>query len=239
MSSTKKKGIIVLVSGWAGSGKDTIGDVFVRCGFNRFSSADPLKDMTSVNYGLDRADMNLQRAKIAPILSRPVVAEDDWAADIQNKLRLHFRTADGESINPRFDYHISRGDNDKIMRWMGKPLYWTLRALLILEGQTKRAFNPGFWILHIKELKGKHRYMIVTDWRFLNELDVVKEEMQEEYDIVTIRVDVETPPPSEDVSERSLDNYKGFDYRIINKKDGLDKFHTFIENEIISKLSID
>lgn len=50
-----EKPIVVLVSGWMGSGKDTLVDRLVKQhGFVRFGFADELKDDVSKEMGFDR-----------------------------------------------------------------------------------------------------------------------------------------------------------------------------------------
>jgi hypothetical protein len=47
---------IVLLSGWSGSGKDTIGKLLTtQKGFRRYAFADPVKDQAAKRYGFGRA----------------------------------------------------------------------------------------------------------------------------------------------------------------------------------------
>jgi hypothetical protein len=55
--------LIVMISGWAGSGKDTAAAVLVALGFARFGFADELKDHVASTYGVPRGQMDTQEGK--------------------------------------------------------------------------------------------------------------------------------------------------------------------------------
>lgn len=55
---------IILLSGWAGSGKDTVADYLVSYhGFKKFAFANPLKDLASELFGFPRELANSQEGK--------------------------------------------------------------------------------------------------------------------------------------------------------------------------------
>lgn len=63
--------------------------------------------------------------------------------------------------------------------------------------------------------------IIVTDVRFKKEIDVVKEKFNNVISIGVIREEYEsdlTIEQQKDITEISLDNYNGYDYKIINNK---------------------
>jgi len=55
---------IILLSGYAGSGKDTVGDILVKdYGYTRFAFADRLKQYVSTKYSINRELMETQEGK--------------------------------------------------------------------------------------------------------------------------------------------------------------------------------
>ena len=55
---------IILLSGYAGSGKDTVGDILVKDhGYTRFAFADRLKQYVSTKHSIDRGLMETQEGK--------------------------------------------------------------------------------------------------------------------------------------------------------------------------------
>lgn len=74
-----------MVSGWKGSGKDTVvGYLSERYGlFQRFAFADELKDNSARCYQLDRSSMDDVARKESPILTLPVVSKDTYSGLMQ------------------------------------------------------------------------------------------------------------------------------------------------------------
>lgn len=57
---------IVLLAGWAGSGKDLFGAYLTKNrGYKRYAFADPVKDLVAPAYGLDRASLDTAEGKAA------------------------------------------------------------------------------------------------------------------------------------------------------------------------------
>lgn len=54
---------LYMISGKAGSGKDFLGNILEKRGFNRFAFADHLKEMTSFLYRIPIQDLNTQEGK--------------------------------------------------------------------------------------------------------------------------------------------------------------------------------
>jgi cytidylate kinase len=64
--------MIVAVSGWKGSGKDTAAKILVeKYGFRRVAFADVLKDMVADQYGIVRSHCDDPAFKEKPIMSMP------------------------------------------------------------------------------------------------------------------------------------------------------------------------
>jgi hypothetical protein len=82
---------IVLLAGWAGTGKDLFGAYLTQNhGFRRYAFADPVKEMVALTHGIDRASLNTAEGKAAthPYTGKIVrdilieVAEDARAHDL-------------------------------------------------------------------------------------------------------------------------------------------------------------
>ncbi len=99
----------------------------------------------------------------------------------------------------------------------GYPVYWCPRALAILKGSTNRAVDPNFWTQKafsmMLALRLSKRPTVVTDVRYKSEVKQFAEKFPNE--VVFIRINRHKESPSNDASERDLDNEK-FDYVIDN-----------------------
>jgi hypothetical protein len=98
-----------------------------------------------------------------------------------------------------------------------KSGYWTPRALLILEGSSKRAVNSNYWVRQVIEEVKKHpdRKYVISDLRYTSEADTFKMLIPRE-EIYLLRVDrAGLDPGTQDPSERDLDLYS-FDGKVFN-----------------------
>jgi len=228
-SVPKKRKTVIVVSGWKGSGKDTLADFLVyNHGFERFAFADALKDYVATEYEIDRISMDDPNKKEQPILSKPVIVEDSFAWTVVKMVYTHLATSTG--AHPKVDtkYRLTR-DDEGIVRWKEYELYWTPRAALICEGSLKRTINLYHWVDRVGHMiLNTCDRAVIADWRYRREADRIRELLEIIADIYYIRVDVEGPPVSTDASERSLDDFTGFHARILNTKDGFDKYHAKI-----------
>lgn len=205
---------IVLLSGYKGCGKDTFGGYLVeRHGYVRFAFADYLKNLVAEQYKLDRRMLDDEKIKEAPLLHYPVIAKDNFGEFIHTIVRCHFRTSDGRIPTQETT----------------ETLYWTPRAILIAEGMMKRAIKSDYWVEKIKDVDPNSN-IVVTDFRFPNEYHTLVG-MMDGARIVTLRIDTQSSSTATDSSERSLDNFM-FDGRILNRKDGLEKYYKEIEKLI-------
>jgi len=96
------------------------------------------------------------------------------------------------------------------------------RNLLVKVAATLRKINPTFFVDHLIDRIQEARMgtgSVITDWRYPNELDRLKEEFPDA-EIVTIRVyrrhhsngKIINLPTKDDLSERSLDHEERIDY---------------------------
>lgn len=190
--------MIILLSGWRKSGKDTSADYLVQhYAMKKLSFAKALKDHVCDKYKLTEEDVNDQRYKEQRLMSLPIKGGDEFAKSIYKSL--------WSELAPSYD------EDDT------NEAYWTPRALCILEGNIARTVNPNHWVDTIaKEINYKDTF-IISDFRFPNEYDRL-EELFGRDEIITVRINrFETINTVHD-SEHQLDNFP-FDFTINNKSD--------------------
>lgn len=215
-----EKNLIVAISGWKKSGKDTLGSALCDLGFKRLAFADALKERCAGDYRLSLGQVTDQTMKESPLLDRPVVVKDDRTAHLVRGLALEFRTEDGLRLRPDEELLIQY---DKTATTpYGKTLYWTPRAILIHEGGTKRAVDPDYWVHQIFTNKfffgdfQKGRSAVITDLRFKNEAETLRQAaLNKGFNLVLVRVNRFAVNPSTDATECDLDDYS-FDLTIEN-----------------------
>ena len=200
---------IFLISGWATAGKDHLAEHLVKNhNFIKFAFADELKKFTSSKYGFDIELTQSQEGKKCII----------------NGNKNSFGT--------------------------GPPFSCSVRDLLIEEGSSKRNSDPNFWCQNIVE---KISFMekindlkntvsggstgitatqvaplniVISDWRYHKEFNVISKVFKENFNITTIRVKKRNldESPVDSSSETQLDNFD-FDFIIQNNGD-----YTFNDN---------
>lgn len=183
---------VIALSGWKGSGKDTVADYILK-NYNakRVAFADPLKDMVAEEYGIPREDMDDPKKKDAPIFHLPVNPQDDFSLIIADFMKKEFR-------------------------FEGITHYWTPRALCILKGSTNRAVTSDYWVKRAISniVKSDADVCVITDMRYHSELEQLEYAFRSE--LVTIRINRFDSSPSTDPSERDLDD-ADLDYSLNNR----------------------
>jgi hypothetical protein len=211
------KTTIFALSGWKGSGKDTVAGLL--SGFTRVAFADKLKDTVATMFKVPRADLDDPAKKEAPILTMPVVATQAIPRIVIDKLIREFRLDEQQipTCGPGWhDYY----DTDGYLLQGNCRYYWTPRALCILIGTMMRTVIPSYWIdqtLDSIQVGGQY---VITDVRFPEEIRLLKDHARKLNAIVVfIRVNraeaIERSRLTTDESEHALDNYS-FDYCITN-----------------------
>lgn len=202
---------IVALSGWKGSGKDLVADYLVKNhGFKRISFADPLKDNVAEQYKLNRASLDDQNQKELPILDRPTIFTDGFSQSVGSFMFKEFR---GENGAVPSDFLIEEDGN--MLGISGRAtfqLYWTRRALCILEGSSKRTTDKDYWVKQAASKMTNGRY-VIADVRYKNELGALFRASPNS--VIAVRIERFSTSPSSDPSERDLDEYS-FPFRIDN-----------------------
>lgn len=216
--------IVLGISGWKKSGKDTAADFLINNnGFKRIAFADPLKDQAAKTYGIDISCMYDQDKKELPIIDMMVVTEDAFSRNLLSFMYKEFRTGAGSIPKDLFiDNEGNFLEASTMMR-----LYWTSRAILIMEGSVKRSVDSSHWVVKasnmIKDLhiESGHDKFVIADLRYRSEIKQLEHQFGDKF--VSLRINRFWRSDSVDPSERDLDGYP-FHYQIENTST-LDNFY--------------
>jgi len=232
---------VLAISGWKKSGKDTATDHLVaKYGASRVSFAGPLKDKVAEDFNIPREWLDDQDKKEKPILTLPVSPQDDFSLNVVRFMFKEFRTEKGE-IPHFFDEKLNMGvitfGGQNQDNYILEKLYQTPRSLAILEGSTKRAADPGYWVnqavLKICNKSAnqpieqyKKSVNVITDMRYKSEASQIKKAFPGNQAVI-IRINRFDISPSQDPSERDMDNYE-FDY-VIENRGTLEEFYRQVD----------
>ena len=222
---------VIALSGWKQSGKDTAADYLIKeHGFLRFGFADILKDMVAEQYNIPRESLDKPELKEQPLFQYPVNPQDDFSCMIAKFLVKEFATKFGNG-------EIGKQTSQFSEPWQHFDLFWTPRALAILEGSVKRSVTSQYWVQQvinqINNLKTPSKLIdgeakgnfVITDLRYRSEVAQLEEAFGENLQVVRIsRFD---SSPSSDPSERDLDDYKFSN--IIENKGTLEELYTKVD----------
>lgn len=178
---------VIALSGWKGSGKDTLAQYLVsQYEFTQLSFAARLKDLVANMYRLSRESLDSPAAKEAPLPSYPATPTDAFSEAVHTLLRSELRSG-----------------------------CWTPRALCILIGSMARSVDPNYWVRSVAEtiLANPENRYVISDMRYKSEADTLRLLIPE---LVTIRINRFETIDTLDPSERDLDTYK-FNYYVGNQ----------------------
>ena len=206
---------VIALSGYKGSGKDTVATMLSEYNYQRFSFADALKNQVAKQYDIDRTWLDDVNYKEKPLLRFPVNPTDKFAENIVNFMLGEFRDVNGFSIS----------DSE-----CQPDLFWTPRALDILEGNAKRAANKDYWVNQIidKINTSGCEYVVITDCRYKSEITSLREAFGD--NLTTVEVRRYADVASSDPSERDLEGVER-DIIINNTKD-LDNLLLEVTNKL-------
>lgn len=205
--------MIVCLSAWKRSGKDSAADILVNeFKFSKVSFANVLKDMVAEQYGIPRESLDNQALKEQPLFQYPASPQDDFS-----KMVVKFM--------------------EKEMKPDGNGnLYWTPRGLAILEGSVKRSVTSTYWTSRALSLIKPGDLAVIADLRYKSEVDQIRkyaESIGEK--ALIIRINRFDESPSTDPSERDMDDFKGFDV-VVENRSTLEEFQDKIREIIFSNL---
>lgn len=220
---------VIAISGWAKSGKDTAAlHLINKFGATRVAFADILKQMTADQYKIDLESLHDQNRKESPLEQYPVNPKDGFSLNLAKFLYKEFRTINGHRA---LDFHIDpSGAFMGVLDYFGntEQLYWTPRALAILEGSVKRTVDSSYWVQkaidNIYDQSNKDLF-VIADLRYRSEVSQLRAAFGK--NLITVRVNRFDSTPSNDPSENDLNDAK-FDV-IIENKGTLEEFLAKVE----------
>lgn len=198
---------LLVFSGFKQSGKDTLANYMIDShGFQRVAFADPLKDMVADKFDIPRASMDDPERKEAPLHNLPVAPQDPYSLMITKAMFKEFRTRHGKQVDDFYHGEALEGFTGIIGRDLHR-LYWTPRALCILEGSTNRAVDSSYWVkqaikrIEMAELLGVNG-IVISDLRYQSEMSQIRTAFGDKATFV--RINRFKDSPSSDPSEMNL-----------------------------------
>lgn len=205
--------MIVGLSAWKKSGKDHAAELLIKnFGFKRLAFADVLKDMVAEQYGIDRKSLDDQNLKEKAISFLPVEPKDNFSKMVTDFMVREF----------------AKGEDGK--------LYWTPRALAILEGSVKRSVNSTYWVSRALSKMKEGDKVVIADLRYRSEASQIREFADNnEIKSLLVRINRFEDTLSTDPSERDMDNFDGFD-SVVENKGTISEFESKILDIVKSSL---
>lgn len=137
---------IIGLTGFKGSGKDTFARLLTTYGYVKDSFASSLKDVLSIIFSWDRDMLE-------------GISEEDriWreTPDVWWENKLSWQTSMWKDKYPRFTPRVA--------------------MTLIATDMFRDKFNINIWKLSLERRITKHKKVVITDVRFPNEIDLIKE----------------------------------------------------------------
>lgn len=138
---------IVAVLGYAGSGKDTVGDYFVdKYTYERDSFANPLKDAVAAVFGWPREMLEGDTSDSRAWRESP----DTWW-----ERKLDWPSHPGSRISKSFTPRVA-------LQWFGTEVFRT-------------SFHDSIWIYSLENRLRRKEKVVITDCRFPNEVKVIRD----------------------------------------------------------------
>jgi len=207
--------VIIAFSGWKRSGKDSCASYLREVhGFRRLGFADVLKQMVCSEFDIPFSDMYDDSKKELALPQYPIFSKDATSRTLNDLLYKEFRTSDGQQP----DFVHTSPDTGQMFAVSGrdlKPLFHSIRSLCILKGSVNRSVDSDYWVNRaVQHLEDDQSY-VISDLRYKSEIEAIKKRLGPGDMFFTVRVNRFETSPSNDPSERELDDFK-FDYVIKN-----------------------
>jgi hypothetical protein len=180
---------VIALSGYKGSGKDTIALLLSKYGYIRTSFADPIKDLVSQKYRIPRSFCDDPERKELHLLEYKVDPQDNFSRMITQFMLGELPLFDGSR-------------------------YWSPRALCILEGSIARSVSSEYWVKRAMEQIDFHPFSVISDLRYKSEVKQLRDKYGSS--LLVVRINRFEKSESVDPSERDLDDFQ-FDIVIENK----------------------
>jgi hypothetical protein len=218
--------LVVALSGWKQSGKDTVANYLTKChNFTRVAFADSLKDLVAQEYDIPRNYLDDPKHKEMPLLKYAVFPKDKFSRLIAEFMVREFVDKDGNKPK-NYTYTDEADFKGEFITESGieaRTLYHCPRSLAILKGSTNRTVHSNFWVHAVVNkiafndypLKSNVMCYVIPDLRYKSEVEGLKTFLGPE-SLVTVRINRYNNISSVDPSERDLDDYT-FDYVLTNK----------------------
>lgn len=195
--------MIIAFSGNKFAGKDTAAQILInKCGFTRIGLADKLKDICSEVFQISRKDMDDPSKKESLFTKKLIISAENI------DLLLQRMQKDG------FEFNFEITFRDICKDFCGKTLT-TIRDMLQTIGTDicRNFIQDNIWLEYIKKNITNYDKVVITDARFKNERDFLKQ-------IGAVLILVKRPGyenTSTHISENQLG--KDADYDVIVKND--------------------
>jgi len=184
------KQYIIGLTGFAGAGKDTVADLLVtHCDFRKLAFADALRGEAANAFGVDMVYFTRPSSKAEPMGALSMAhAPMSFLSAVTHALNMH---GDGLTKEEYATWLEEPRTPRQIMQWWGT--------------EYRRAQNPNYWtrmlMQHVFDLRhdGYSRF-VVTDCRFVNEVQVLRTIGGELWQINRPGVDRSTTPEGLHVS---------------------------------------
>lgn len=212
--------MIIAITGYAGSGKDTIGEyIQQKYNYKRFAFADMIKRLCSVTFNNDEEYYHNQDLKLIPMnFNFDYQAKQRWVKFLTSDMKIDRQKAselfeiaykycsDGSEVNNRVITTTSRNVIQKIG-----------------EETLKKCYDYDIWL---KFCPSGETFTVITDMRFPDEYKLVKD-----LNGVVIKVTNTNNKQSKmnHVSESFIDNINA-DYYIDNDGINIDNLYKSVDN---------
>lgn len=157
--------MLIAFSGKKFAGKDTAAEILIKKhGFVRIGLADKLKDICSSVFQIPRVDMDDPSLKEKPFAQNLTLSSEALANLIST---VH---ADG------FEFELSEITEQVISKFSGTEIT-SIRDLLQTVGTDvfRNNVKDDLWLCYIKRELERHHNLVITDARFKNERDYLRD----------------------------------------------------------------